>query len=256
VPRSSRGDKQKMAQTPSQLPPAIAARGLHKSYGRAGVLRGLDLDVPWGEVVIVLGSNGSGKTTLMRVLTTLTRPDNGSVLIGGLDPHKLGRQVRSQIGVVTHDPLLYDDLTGYENLRFVTRMFGLDRADERIEVAAERLGLSARLHQRVGTLSHGLKKRFTIARALLHDPKILLMDEPESGLDQESQTTLDTLIRDPETSFRSVLITTHSPERAAAVGDRVAILAKGLIAHTEPIGRDTDPDAIRRLYAEHTGPGQ
>jgi heme exporter protein A len=246
----------KMAQIASPRPPAIVARGLRKSYGRAGILRGLDLEVPWGEVVVVLGSNGSGKTTLMRVLATLTRPDDGTVRVAGLDPYKLGRQVRSQVGVVTHDPLLYDDLTGYENLRFVTRMFGLDRAGERIEVAAGRLGLSARLHQRVGTLSHGLKKRFTIARALLHDPKILLMDEPESGLDQESQTTLDTLIRDPATSFRTVLITTHSPERAAAVGDRVAILARGLIAHAEPIGRDTDPDEIRRLYAEYAGAGQ
>ena len=242
-----------MAQLPSQRPPAIEARGLYKSYGRAGVLRGLDFDVPWGEVVVVLGSNGSGKTTLMRVLATLTRPDDGTVRVAGLDPYKLGRQVRSQVGVVTHDPLLYDELTGYENLRFVTRMFGLDRAGERIEAAAGRLGLSARLHQRVGTLSHGLKKRFTIARALLHDPKILLMDEPESGLDQESQTTLDTLIRDPAASFSSVLITTHSPERAAAMGDRVAILARGLIAHTAPIGRNTDPDTIRRLYVEYAG---
>ena len=242
-----------MAQLPSQRPPAIKARGLYKSYGRAGVLKGLRLDVPWGEVVVVLGSNGSGKTTLMRILATLTRPDGGTVQVAGLDPYKLGRQVRSQIGVVTHDPLLYDDLTGYENLRFMTRMFGLDREGERIEATAGRLGLSARLHQRVGTLSHGLKKRFTIARALLHDPKILLMDEPESGLDQESQTTLDTLIRDPAASFRSVLITTHSPERAAAMGDRVAILARGLIAHTAPIGRNTDPDTIRRLYVEYAG---
>ncbi len=245
-----------MAQIPSQRPPAIAARGLHKAYGRAGVLRGLDLDVPWGEVVVVLGSNGSGKTTLMRVLATLTRPDDGTVRVAGLDPLKLGRQVRSLVGVVTHDPLLYDDLTGYENLRFVTRMFGLDRAGERIEAATGRLGLSGRLHQRVGTLSHGLKKRFTIARALLHDPTILVMDEPESGLDQESQATLDALIRDPAASFRAVLITTHSPERAAALGDRVAILSRGRIAHTAPIDRDTDPDTIRRLYAEHTGAGQ
>jgi ABC-type multidrug transport system ATPase subunit len=206
--------------------------------------------------VIVLGSNGSGKTTLMRILATLTRPDDGTVLVAGLDPLKLGRQVRSLIGVVTHDPLLYDDLTGYENLRFVTRMFGLERADERIETATGRLGLSARLHQRVGTLSHGLKKRFTIARALLHDPAILVMDEPESGLDQESQATLDALIRDPAASFRAVLITTHSPERAAAIGDRVAILSRGRIAHTAPIGRDMDPDTIRRLYAEHAGAGR
>ena len=204
----------------------------------------------------MLGSNGSGKTTLMRVLATLTRPDNGTVRVAGLDPLKLGRQVRSLVGVVTHDPLLYDDLTGYENLRFVARMFGLDRAGERIEAATERLGLTARLHQRVGTLSHGLKKRFTIARALLHDPTILVMDEPESGLDQESQATLDALIRDPAASFRAVLITTHSPERAAAVGDRVAILSRGRIAHTAPIDRDTDPDTIRTLYAEHTGDGR
>ena len=241
-----------MAPTLVQRPPAIAARGIQKSYGRAGILKNLDIDVPWGEVVIVLGSNGSGKTTLMRILTTLTRPDDGTIRVANLDPLKFGRQIRSLVGVVTHDPLLYDDLTGYENLHFVTRMFGLDEASDRIATTADRLGLSGRLHQRVGTLSHGLKKRFTIARALLHDPTILVMDEPESGLDQESQATLDTLIRDPATSFRAVLITTHSPERAAGIGDRVAILSQGHIVHTAQIGRDTDPDTIKKLYAEHT----
>ena len=185
-----------MTDVVEQMGLAIEIKGLRKAYGRTPVLRDLDLDVLWGDVLVIVGPNGSGKTTLIKVLATLTKPDGGAVSIAGADTARMGQRVRRMIGVVAHDPLLYDDLTGYENLIFTGRMFGIDRIDDRIASVSERLGVTTQLHLKTGTLSHGLRKRLGIARALLHDPRILLMDEPESGLDQEALALLDTIIAD------------------------------------------------------------
>ena len=232
---------------------AIQIRGLSKAFGRTPVLRKLDLDVPWGEVLTILGPNGSGKTTLVKLLATLTRPDEGVVRVAGLDLPRLSLGVRRLIGVVTHDPMLYDELSGYENLRFFGRMFGLDHLDERIASVSERMGVTSRLQQRVGTLSHGMRKRFTIARALLHDPPVLLMDEPESGLDQEALTMLDAIIRVPTGSPRTVLMTTHNLDRGLALGHRLAILAHGRIAYLESTVSSADAASIRDAYYRYTG---
>ena len=204
---------------------AIEAKGLRKAYGRTQVLRGLDLDVPWGQVLTILGPNGSGKTTLIKTLAALIRPDEGTVQVAGADIRRRRNRARRIIGLVTHDTLLYDELTGYENLKFYARMFRLDSAERRIESVAERMGMSARLHQRVGTLSHGMKKRFSIARALLHDPLVLIMDEPESGLDQDALVLLEAVIRDKTDPYRTVIMTTHNLDRGIALSDRMAILS-------------------------------
>jgi ABC-type multidrug transport system ATPase subunit len=231
---------------------AIEIKGLRKAYGRTPVLRDLELEVPWGEVLIVVGPNGSGKTTLIKVLATLTRPDGGAVRIAGADTTRMGQMVRRITGVVAHDPLLYDDLTGYENLKFTGRMFGLDRIDDRIASVAEQMGVTARLQQKAGTLSHGLRKRLGIARALLHDPRVLLMDEPESGLDQEALALLDAVITDRTRPSRTVLITTHNLERGLALGHRLAILARGAIAFQESVDSSTGAASFRDAYFRYT----
>ena len=216
------------------------------------VFRDLELEVPWGQVLTVLGPNGSGKTTLVKILATLSRADSGQVRIAGLDPTVQGPQVRRNIGVVTHDPLLYEDLTGRENLRFFARMFSLREIDQRIEAVTALMGMTPRLDQRVGTMSHGMRKRFSVARAMLHDPAILLMDEPESGLDQEALGMLDALVSDGSNPLRTVLMTTHSLERAIAVGQRMAILANGKVAYEESL-EGSGSEAIRDAYMRHTG---
>ena len=230
---------------------AIEITGLSKAYGRTQVLRGLDLRLPWGSALAVLGPNGSGKTTLVRILAGLARPDEGRVSIAGIDLAAEPERVRRRVGVVTHDALLYDGLTGYENLAFSGRMFGLDRVDDRIAEVSELLGVSDRLRQRAGTLSHGFRKRFGIARALLHGPAVLVMDEPETGLDQEALRLLDAVLADGPA--RSVLLTTHDLERGLRVGDAIAVLSHGEIAYHRT---DVTPDAaddVRDAYFRHTG---
>ena len=231
---------------------AVRLRGVTKSFGRTPVLRGIDLDVPTGQVLSLLGPNGSGKTTLINILATLARADAGQVQVGGIVLDGNGSRIRRVIGVVTHDPLLYDDLTARENLRFTCRMFGLDRIDERIERVAGLVGMTSRLDQRSGTMSHGMKKRFSIARSLLHDPSVLLMDEPDSGLDQEALSLLDALISDRANKRRTVIMATHNLDRAISLGDRVAILSNGRVVYHESAS-DVDERSAREAYSRHTG---
>ena len=232
--------------------PAIEIRGLRKAYGRTAVLRGLDLDVRRGDTLTVLGPNGTGKTTLINILASLTRPDAGTIRVAGLDMARLGHNVRRITGVVTHEPMLYDQLTGYENLKFTAKIFGLERTEDRIAAVVESLGITARLHQRVGTLSHGMQKRFTIARALLHDPLVLLMDEPESGLDQEAVSMLEALVSTPTSPDRTVVMTTHNLERALTMGRRLAILVRGGITHQETLESGASIASVRDAYYRHT----
>ena len=233
-------------------PHAVQIRGLTKSFGRTPVLRGVDLDVPCGAVLSLLGPNGSGKTTLIRVLATLTKPDAGEVRICGVGLGRQAARLRRMIGVVGHDPLLYDDLTARENLRFVCRMFALDRADERVEEVTDLMGMTADLDRKAGAMSHGMKKRFSIARALLHDPQVLLLDEPETGLDQEALTLLDAVISGRASPARTVIMATHNLERAVALGDRMAVLAGGRVAYYESVD-STDTDSARQAYMRHMG---
>ena len=234
---------------------AIRLRGVSKSFGRTQVLRGVDLDVEWGNVLAVVGANGSGKSTLLRLISTLTRPDDGTLSVAGLDLSRGGREARRLMGVVTHEPLLYEDLTAYENLDFHARMFGLDRAGERVRSAAETMGVSDRLHHRVGTLSHGLRKRVSIARALLHQPRILLMDEPETGLDQAALGMLDSLIADRTDPYRTVVMTTHNLDRAVETADSMAVLANGGFAYCGRLDSN-GAEAAREAYVRHSRVGR
>ena len=227
---------------------AIDVRGLSKSYGRTQVLRDLDLQIPWGQTLTVLGPNGSGKTTLIKTLATLSKPDAGEIRIADISSRRSGVRVRRVIGVVTHEPLLYDGLTGEENLRFFARMFALDHIEDRVQTVAGQMGVSDRLDVRVGTLSHGMRRRFSIARALLHSPRVLIMDEPESGLDQEALSLLESLIADRTNPNRAILMTTHNFERGIALADHVAILSRGHIAYDGA----PDADATRTAYLRLT----
>lgn len=233
-------------------PLAIEVRGLTKTYGPQVVLRHLDLELAWGDFLIVFGPNGSGKTTLIKVLSTISKPSSGEVRVAGFDLKSNPGAIRRNIGLVTHQPLLYGDLTGLENLQFYGRMFGLTHLPERIEKAADLMGVNSYLGRKVSILSHGMQKRLSLARSVLHDPPILLLDEPETGLDQEALEMLGQMTGSGERGRRTVLMATHSLERGLTLGNRLAILAGGKIVFHEDRAM-VDQAMFKGIYGQFTG---
>jgi heme exporter protein A len=223
---------------------------LVKSFGPRSALAGVDLSVQEGEFLTLVGPNGAGKTTLLRVLATLTRPTSGTVRIAGLDPARAGDRARRRIGFLSHRTLLYDDLTAAQNLRFYARMYDLQGDTERIRYLTERVGLTARRHDLVRTFSRGMQQRLAVARAVLHQPQVLLLDEPYTGLDPNAAQVLSDLLAELAGEGCIVLLTTHNLERGLAVGRRVAVLARGRLVYDERrevIDPTTFPDTYRSL---------
>ena len=227
--------------------PIVHIRGLEKSYGPNGVLRGIDLDAHANEVLTLFGPNGAGKTTLLRILATLTRPDAGTVRIDGRDVARAGVFTRQITGVALHSPMLYGHLTARENLLFHARMFRVPRQAERVAEVAGITQIEDRLDDQVRELSNGLQRRVSLARALLHRPRLLLLDEPETGLDQTALHLLDRVINEYRQDGRAVVMTTHSLERGLELGDRVGIMSAGRIAHYGPSSA-VDPEVIRGMF--------
>ena len=214
---------------------AISAVGLRKDYGDRSVLRGVDVSVPWGQIAVLFGANGAGKTTLLRILAGLSRPDAGESHIAGLRMRRSGGRARTLVGFVGHQTLLYSDLTCRENLAFYAKLYGIKHPQVRIDGVLEQVSLADRADRRVRTLSHGMQKRLSVARAILHEPAVLLLDEPESGLDTDSVASLGELLRDWTSSGRTALLTTHSFEIGQAWADCVLTLDRGRLAVETPV---------------------
>ncbi len=207
--------------------PLIRCDQVTKRFGHKRVLRDITLTISAGEVVSLLGANGSGKTTLLRIVAGLESPDQGEVWLGPVSLSAAAHEIRRYIGVVAHAPLLYDRLTGTENLQFYARMYDLDEPSDRIEHLLRSLGLWGWRDDTVRTYSRGMSQRLAIARALLHDPPVVILDEPDTGLDSESLNQLTELIRRLRERGRAVLATTHDLKRAFIWADRVCELRKG-----------------------------
>jgi heme exporter protein A len=208
----------------------ITVKKLVKRFGLKTVLRGVDFDVQPGEFVALLGPNGAGKTTFLRILASLSRPSLGEVEIAG---HKLpseAAQVRARLGVVSHLPLLYGDLTADENLRFYARMYGITKYEARITEVLEMVGLESRRRDLVRTFSRGMAQRLAIGRAVLHDPDVMLFDEPYTGLDQDASVMLDDVLKTVAAQGRTVVMTSHDLARAEHLATRFDILSRGVIA--------------------------
>jgi heme exporter protein A len=220
----------------------IKVRHLVKRFGLKTILRGLDFDVRPGEFVALLGPNGSGKTTFLRILASLSHPSLGEVYIAGFRlPHQAA-SVRARLGIVSHLPLLYGDLTAEENLRFYGRLYGVLRLDERITEMLEMVGLELRRCDLVRTFSRGMQQRLAIGRAVLHDPDVLLFDEPYTGLDQDASAMLDVILRSVAVQGRTVVMTSHDLGRAEDLATRFDILTRGVIAASatrKEIGKST-----------------
>jgi heme exporter protein A len=206
---------------------AVKAEVLVKNFGETAVLRNLDLALPAGEVTVLLGTNGAGKTTLLRILAMLTQADSGTVSIHGVKIAKNGPAARALTGSALHSPMLYGDMTVRENLMFFAGLYRLQNIDDLIESTSEKIGVHQRLDHRVRTLSHGFQKRVALARAMMHEPQLLLLDEPESGLDARSVSRLDEIIDEYRSSGRTVVMTTHIVEHALELADRAIVLTNG-----------------------------
>jgi heme exporter protein A len=261
----------------------IRLRGLTKVYDLLPVLKKIDLDIARGECVALLGANGSGKSTLLRLLAGLGKPTAGTIHIGGWELPREAAAVRAQIGMVSHKPLLYENLTARENLAFFARLYhtpppplrvqrgGVGSASDRASTEPSpdsdspsphaergaggevshlltRVGLSKRADDRARTFSRGMQQRLSIARALLHQPDILLLDEPYTGLDQDGAAMLDTLVHEQRAAGRTIVISTHELERAARLCSRVVILARGGVAYDAPTAGMTTA-ALADVYA-------
>ena len=213
--------------------PLIRCDRISKRFGYKRVLRDVSITVSAGEVVSLLGANGSGKTTLLRIVAGLDKPDQGEVWLGPVPLHTAAHEIRRYIGVVAHAPLLYDRLTGLENLQFYARMYDLVEPESRIERLLKFLELWEHRNDAVRTYSRGMSQRLAIARALLHDPPVVVFDEPDTGLDRESLERLTELIELLRKGRRAVLITTHDLDRAFRWADRVCELRAGSLHQLE-----------------------
>ncbi len=207
----------------------IQAEGLKKSFGNFDALRGVDLHVKRGEFMTLFGPNGAGKTTLIKLLATLTSPTSGTLSVYGYDVRKDVNNIRSGIGVISHDPYLYDNLSAFENIKFFGTLYGLDDVDNRARSVIKQVGLERRMNDLVRTFSRGMKQRLTVARAIVHEPKILLLDEPYTGLDQHGAQIFGEMLSDLKSQRRTILMTTHNIEEGLDLSDRIGILAKGKI---------------------------
>ncbi|MGW8251510.1 MAG: heme ABC exporter ATP-binding protein CcmA [Anaerolineales bacterium] len=225
----------------------IEVHKLVKRFGLKTVLRGLDFRVEAGEFVALLGPNGAGKTTFLRILASLSRPSLGDVVIAGYRLPAQAAAVRRRLGVVSHLPLLYGDLTAEENLHFYGRMYAVPNLDRRISEVLDLVGLSSRRRDLVRTYSRGMQQRLAIGRAVLHDPDVMLFDEPHTGLDQDASNMLDGVLRQVAATGRTVVMTSHDLARAADLASRFDVLSRGVVAASVQRS-EIDPNQLLAFY--------
>jgi len=228
--------------------PLLEGRGLTRAFGALQALRGVDLAVRGGELVAIAGPNGAGKTTLLRILAGLMRPTAGEVMVRGQRLTRSEPGPRRAIGLLSHQTFLYDDLTPAENLQFAAQLYGLPDAAAAVRIALDEVGLSARAATPVRHLSRGLLQRAAIARALLHRPDILLLDEPFTGLDAPAAERFRSLLRAQLAAGRALVLVSHHLAEVWALATRVAVLADGRWALE--LDRPGDLAAFHARYGE------
>jgi heme ABC exporter ATP-binding subunit CcmA len=225
----------------------ISVKNLQKKFGRKKVIDDLNLEVEKGEFVVMFGPNGAGKTTLVKILSTLSRPTKGEVLINGYEMNEESVDIRKSIGVLSHNPFLYDDLTLRENLAFYSRMYGIKTDDTKIKSLADEVGLFLRLNDRIGEFSRGMKQRAAVARVILHNPPVLLMDEPYTGLDYRAWGMLTDMLMKFHKQGKTILLITHNVELGHKIGERLAVIVNGKIVY-DIKKKDLELEAFKEKY--------
>ncbi len=237
--------------------PALEVFQLDRRFGRRKALRGCEFTLPQGATLMVFGPNGAGKTTLLRVLATLDKPTNGSFRAFGLDARKQANDIRARIGLVSHAPMLYPDLTVAENLMFFARLYGVSDPVHRVRELLEFVELSPRRDDAVRDFSRGMTQRACLARALVNDPDLILLDEPYSGLDPHAARIVDALFArqdDGQPRRRTLVSVSHAIERGYAQATHVLLLARGRQMLFAPKD-DLSFDELSARFAEVAGGG-
>ena len=230
----------------------IQARNLSKLYGDLPAVQNVSLDVAAGEFLGLLGRNGAGKTTLLKLLALLTRPSFGTLRIAGVDQSSDGNAARQRMGLLGHNSFLYDDLTAEENLLFYANLYGVPDARPACLATLETVGLSAFRRELARNFSRGMRQRLTIGRLFLHDPALLLLDEPFTGLDDRAAALLERLLQEAHGKGKTIVLCTHQLEFALKWADRLLILERGKVAYLGP-NRPDQPDEMRNLYLQFAG---
>lgn len=232
---------------------AIRASHLTKAFGGRAAVDDATFSLPTGAFLTVFGPNGAGKTTLLRMLSTLSRPTSGTVEIAGIDAKEEPDKVRGSIGVVSHDSMLYPDLSAEENLVFFGRLYGVPDPEARAVELLDAVGLKHRRLDRVRTFSRGMTQRVSIARALMNDPAVVLLDEPYSGLDPHAVQVFDDLI-DSVRDERTFVMVSHDFQRGSALATHVLVMAKGRVVKFAPKG-DFAEGELFDIYKRTVGEG-
>lgn len=242
-----------MTETSRDTALALDVRGLSRAFGARKALDKVDLELPKGAFLSIFGPNGAGKTTLVKVLTTLTTPSKGTAHVAGLDVVEGAVELRERIGLISHNPLLYPDLSAEENLMFFAEMYGLEHPAERVDELLVAVELDHRRLDLVSSFSRGMLQRLSIARALLHRPEVLFLDEPYSGLDPHAMDILDALIAAVRAEHTFVMIS-HDLAKGLELCSHALILAKGKVVFFDE-KENIDDEAFAKLYRSTVGLG-
>ncbi len=225
----------------------ISVRGLKKVYGAIPALENLDLEIPTGQFVALFGPNGAGKTTLVNILSTLLLPTDGTVAIGGFDLKRQANDIRKLLGVISHYPWLYSRLSAKENLMFYGRMYGIGSLEEQVDRRLSDVGMDSWADETVDRFSRGMQQRLAIARTLLHDPPVLLLDEPYTGLDRHAAKMLTNSLAALRSEKRTILLVTHDLSQGLAQAHRAMILRSGRIVEDSQVD-ELDFDEFTAKY--------
>jgi heme exporter protein A len=226
---------------------ALESQDIQKKFGHFTALSGVTIQIPRGEFVTLFGRNGAGKTTFLKIAATLMRPTHGVLFIEGIDIRKEPEKARRHIGFLSHNTFIYRDLSAMENLKFFCRLYGADSSENRLLALLERVGLRRRANDTVRSFSRGLQQRVGIARVLLHDPSLILLDEPYTGLDAQAVAMLNEVLDEIVRAGRTVILTTHDLEQGLRAATRVLVIDRGKVV----LSSDARDPAVREAYSRY-----
>lgn len=230
----------------------LVAEKIVKKIGTKTILNDVNLQVVKGDFVCVLGANGAGKSTLLKTLSLLMKPSSGKVFFQGVDASTDGGKIGKRMGVISHHTFLYEQLTAYENLQFYGRMYGVSHLEERIYSVIKEVGLEFALNERVQSYSRGMQQRLAIARAIIHSPEILFLDEPHTGLDQQAIDMFNNIMTKFNSAGGTIIMITHNIEEGLLLSNKAIVVSRGRIVY-QGTTQDLNKEEVQKLYMANGG---